>query len=628
MNTIVTANSYKNFYPTPKALAEKMLEYIDLSKDYIFLEPDAGKGDLIKVLAEKINKGQEYNGRYYSLSANKYSVDCIEIDPNLSAILKYNFSDEYSKTFKRKIYDLEEKQKCFEWYTDNPEKYPPLTKEESKELSTLKIQSENFIPNVKHIYDDFLTFNSHKKYDVILMNPPFSEGDKHLLKAIQIQSLGGKIICLLNAETLRNPYSNIRKVLCQQLEKYNAEITFLSGEFETDETERKTNVDVVLVYINIPCSERKSFIFEQLEKAKEEKESFYNDVTELSTQDFLSAAVDQYNMEVEGVLHLIDEFEAIIPYMKRSLNESSYNADTPMLSLCFYDDDRNYKSIVDKNEYLRKVRLKYWSYLMSNQKFVGKMTSNLQEKYQSMTEKMKDYDFNLFNIKMIQKEIVKDLVPGVEETILKVFNKLSGDHSWYPETQNNIHYYNGWCANSAHKINKKVILPMNGYASSWSKDNLDVYKIYDNLGDIEKCFDYLDMGETNDEYYRNPETGEEHLINMQEKIRRAEENNQTGKIQLKYFQVTFYKKGTCHIVFTNQDVLDKLNIFGSQRKGWLPPVYGRKKYTDMTVEEQTVINEFQGEKAYNSVFQNPQRYIYTSENSLKMLSAGVNIKSA
>jgi 16S rRNA A1518/A1519 N6-dimethyltransferase RsmA/KsgA/DIM1 with predicted DNA glycosylase/AP lyase activity len=31
------------------------------------------------------------------------------------------------------------------------------------------------------VYDDFLTFQTFKRYDLIIMNPPFDDGDKHLL---------------------------------------------------------------------------------------------------------------------------------------------------------------------------------------------------------------------------------------------------------------------------------------------------------------------------------------------------------------------------------------------------------------------------------------------------------------
>ena len=43
------------------------------------------------------------------------------------------------------------------------------------------------------------------------MNPPFAQGEKHLLKALEMQERGGAIICILNAETIRNP-NNLTRV--------------------------------------------------------------------------------------------------------------------------------------------------------------------------------------------------------------------------------------------------------------------------------------------------------------------------------------------------------------------------------------------------------------------------------
>jgi tRNA1(Val) A37 N6-methylase TrmN6 len=59
---------------------------------------------------------------------------------------------------------------------------------------------------------DFLTFEPDTNYDIILMNPPFENGDEHLLKAWEI-SKNTTIVCLLNAETYLNPYSEKRKAL-------------------------------------------------------------------------------------------------------------------------------------------------------------------------------------------------------------------------------------------------------------------------------------------------------------------------------------------------------------------------------------------------------------------------------
>jgi len=121
------------------------------------------------------------------------------------------------------------------------------------------------------------------------------------------------------------------------------------------------------------------------------------------------------------------------------------------------------------------------------------------------------------------------------------------------------------------------------------------------LRDIEKCFNYLDVGLTES-------------IDLEESLNFAEEYGETRNIQLKYFTVSFFKKGTCHIVFNNDELLKKFNIFGSQKKGWLPPSYGKKNYSDMEKEERQVVDEFEGEEEYNQVIKNADYYIFKEEN--------------
>lgn len=161
--------------------------------------------------------------------------------------------------------------------------------------------------------------------------------------------------------------------------------------------------------------------------------------------------------------------------------------------------------------------------------------------------------------------------------------------------------YNGWKTNKAWIINKKVIIPLSGYNSVWGRYEPSNYRIIEKLKDIEKCFNYLDGGLTE-------------AVDLEESLKFAEEYGETKNIQLKYFTVTFYKKGTCHITFNNDELLKKFNIFGSQHKGWLPPSYGKKSYKDMTTEEKAVINEFEGEKEYNKVISNKDYYLFDGNN--------------
>ena len=132
------------------------------------------------------------------------------------------------------------------------------------------------------------------------------------------------------------------------------------------------------------------------------------------------------------------------------------------------------------------------------------------------------------------------------------------------------------------------------------------FGIQQKLADIEKALNYL----------AGDQTGTNLLFR---RLDEAEKTGQTKKIQLKYFTVTFYKKGTCHIEFQDLDLLKKLNIFGSQQKGWLPPSYGKKQYADMEPEEQKVVDEFEGQKSYQQTMNRADYFIYEPKDAIPAL---------
>jgi len=78
------------------------------------------------------------------------------------------------------------------------------------DISAIEIEPElqSILKNKKCrlVAYDFLKYNTNIFYDLIIMNPPFSEGVKHLLKAIEVMK-NGEIICLLNSQTIENLHS-------------------------------------------------------------------------------------------------------------------------------------------------------------------------------------------------------------------------------------------------------------------------------------------------------------------------------------------------------------------------------------------------------------------------------------
>ena len=453
------------------------------------------------------------------------------------------------------------------------------------------------------VHDDFLTYHTYKHYDLILMNPPFSVGARHLLKAIEIQQTsGGGIICLLNAETLRNPYSNERKDLLQKLEHYGAEITYHKKAFIV--AENPTDVEVACVKVIIPEPERKTTIFESLrEKEYEEYERKARN-SELAESDLVSAFVAQYNREIEWGLRLYDE---LLELGNKSLDGKSQLR--LMVQRDEYDHNPDNFSV---NGYVRAVRKKYWDKFFREPRFIGRLTSNLLNQYRSQVNTFVEYDFSYWNIKTVQEELSRNLVQGVEDCILALFDKLSYQHSYDEDLKHNIHYYNGWKTNCAWKINRRIVIPLSAYR--WyrhSKPHFSEYCPEDTegeLSDIEKALNYLDNGETDG-------------VNMRSFLFGAKADGKTRNIRLKYFTVTFYKKGTCHLTFTNERLLKKLNIFGSQKKGWLPKGYARRKYEEMSAEEQSVIESFEGRESYNASVNEAAYYLFDAGHSMPMLTA-------
>ncbi len=524
----------KDFYPTPKSFVIKMLDGINFDKVSTVLEPSAGDGNIVEVIKEK--QKNTYRSKEW------IEIDCVEKDPDLRSVLK-------CKGF-------------------------------------------------RVIHDDFLTFNTYKRYDLIVMNPPFSEGAKHLLKALAVQRYGGNIICILNADTIRNLCTNERKMLYQNLKALDASIEFEQGVF--DSAERRSDVEIAVIKVSVPESKGSSIIYDSL-KSHFYRENGDVECTELTDNDPIKAAVRAYNKEVELGISLIREYRALKPYLNEDIGENC-------LSLSLGKD-----VALTENNYVKDVRTRYWTKLFNDVRFTGNMTSKQRNDYRSKVSELSDYDFSPYNILSIKEQICGGLISGIEECIIKLFDELSYQYSYSDELSKNIHYYNGWKTNKSWIINEKVVMPfMNAWDDIWKKyapfTGNYRHNLKDKLTDIEKALNYLDGGLTDGS-------------DIEDVLKTAEESQQMKDIECKYFTLTFYKKGTCHLKFKNLELLKKLNIFGSQQKGWLPPSYGKKTYQEMEESERAVVDEFEGKDAYAKTLFKASYYIYSPKNELKRISA-------
>ncbi len=139
-------------------------------------------------------------------------------------------------------------------------------------------------------------------------------------------------------------------------------------------------------------------------------------------------------------------------------------------------------------------------------------------------------------------------------------------------------------------------------------EGIDVRGCFQALDDLEKALDYLDKGETTS-------------TSLEQSLMIAAANGKSGPIYCKYFSVTFYKKGTCHIKFHDQKIVDRLNIYVGRQRAWLPPTYGSVRYEHMDDESRRVVDEFQGREKYEEILRCPNDYIIETKAAPLLLNA-------
>lgn len=433
---------------------------------------------------------------------------------------------------------------------------------------------------------DFLTYSGMDKYDLIIMNPPFSNGDEHLLKAIDIL-YSGQIVCLLNAETLRNPYTNSRKDLITKLKALNAEIEFIQDAFLT--AERKTPVEIALIYIDIK-RDIKTDLFIEVENARDSEVCL--DSGALVSNNKIEALVTEF----EHVRHIVTE--TILGFYRNHRDVSKF-IDIEIKNKNNQARDKADESDLTQlvktklNIALKNIRIEYWRKLLDVDFIEKKLTKKKMDEFNANLQKNSLMDFSEANVRTFVVNLAINYEKILAEAVMDLFDRFTVRSAYHEEfISDNIHYFNGWKTNKAFYVNKRLVINM-GYGAfveqysmkspkPW-RSRLDWALKWD-MDDFDKVCNYFD--------------GRKEYTSLYDAIVEAFRNDQYSDIESTYFIAKCHKKGTMHIRFKDDDILRRFNVMACRGKGWLPQDYGSKKYSEMTNEEKAVVEEFEGRKPY------------------------------
>lgn len=421
----------------------------------------------------------------------------------------------------------------------------------------------------KLIDSDFIAYEGGLQFDAIIMNPPFSNGDKHLLKAIDMM-FSGQIVCLLNAETLKNPYSRSRKDLLERLNELNADVEYLSGEFE--EAERKTSVEIALIYINIK-RDVETILFDDVKHDAESYNKEEKSSTEICSSNSLEAMVEQYNnlkqrgIEFLEIYYKNKELRRFFPL--EGMNDKGNLTNTMKASI---------------NSFIHELRSSYWKKMLETDQVSKNLTEKSYTLFQKLIGDYSNMEFSMTNIHTVLRNLSMDFFGQIEDAAEKLFDDITRKYSWSEETDKNRLHYDSWKTNESFKVNSKIILPSFHFYDDIRKSMRVSWQLKLRLDDIDKVMNFF--------------AGYGEYVKMSDVIERSFQDGMSRNLESTFFIISVYKKGTIHLIFKDKDILRKFNVFCGKKKGWLPNYYSNVQYDELSENDKELVKSFDGKDPY------------------------------
>lgn len=413
----------------------------------------------------------------------------------------------------------------------------------------------------KVIGSDFLTITSDmiSHVDMIIMNPPFSADDKHILHAYDIAPAGCKIISLCNLSTIENLYTNTRKELKTIIDSF--------GSFQDlgdcfTEAERKTGVKAGLIKIQKAGTSYKTefegfFMDEEPDEKQENGIMSYNVVRDLVNR--YVAAVKLYDKQLELAAQM------------NELTHSYFFAGQPEVTMSV-----NRLTVpLKRNEFKKDMQRAGWKFIFNKMNMKKNTTRGLMDDINKFVEQQSEIPFTMKNIYHMLDMVIQTTGQRMDKAILEVFDRVTSHH------HDNRHNIKGWKTNSHFLVGKKFILPnmVNpakeyGYTSS----NYNSLKSsYDGtIPDFEKALCFI-TGENYDvfdcwEEHNNSRPREEKTVN-----RSINRNLYADWYTSHFFRYKAYKNGNMHFEFMDDKVWSEFNRRVAKLKGY--PLYEGKEQT-------------------------------------------------
>lgn len=407
------------------------------------------------------------------------------------------------------------------------------------------------------VHNDFLSYYPETMYDTIIMNPPFKSGDKHLLHAWDIL-VSGQIKCILNAETVRNPYTFNRKEVVKLIENHGS-VEFMSDTFA--ESDRKTNVEVAIITLYKEASDDFDFTFKNFGGEKSINHDTDTESNDIALQNnAIENMVLKYDLVRELFVDVLKSVGKVSSVMKSmGLNPASnYNhinskITTEAISKLVMGNFKNGVEVI--NTFTEDLRSACWKEVFKASNISTMMTNKVAEEFDKFKASQQRMDFSVKNIHEVFAGIYDNKEQIMKNVIVDSFDQCT---KYY---KGNRGYQEGWKTNDAFKVNRKIIIP-NQFRIDYHGNITSPYGDKSALKDLDKALCMI-AGKSYDTVKGIIKTGQEY---------------ESGKkYDSEFFECRYYQKGTMHLKFKSEWIWRQFNVIATDGKNWLPDAEKQKE---------------------------------------------------
>lgn len=371
---------------------------------------------------------------------------------------------------------------------------------------------------------------SHVNY--IIMNPPFSNAEKHILHAYEIAPPGCQIIAICNADTI-DGYERGQRRLLRTIDDFG-KWELLQNEFS--QAERRTNVSIALINLYKPGVKNDDFSDFFLGEDPEEQQSNgimpYNEVRNI---------VQRY----VNCIKCFDEFSEIKSKMD--------NLASPFKVGTFNYEISYDKNVSTKEDFIKELQKKAWSHVFDKLNVQKYVTKGVMRDINSFVESQRKIPFTMKNIYKMLEIIIGTRQQTMDRSLTETIEKFTR------HTDENRYAVEGWKTNEGHLLAPKFIIPYM-FEPAFRGGVSPRYNGYqEDINDLVKVLCWLTGSNYNDH---------QSLYNFCREFPTVETNRWYSWA---FFEFKAFKKGTMHIKFQNMKDWEILNRKYAEIKGQVLP---------------------------------------------------------